>query len=72
MRTVVSVSLPEDLASELDRVAKEVGMSKSSIIKNALKAYLWEIRFMKLREIFRPEAEAQGLLTDEDVFKVVF
>ena len=71
MRSVVSVSLPKEMVSELEKVAKQAGRSKSGIIKDALRAYLWEARFMKLRETLKPEAEIKGLLTDEDVFEVV-
>jgi len=71
MRTVVSVSLPKDMASELRKAAKEGSRSKSGIIKEALREYLWETRFMKLRKIMSRKAELKGILTDEDVFKVI-
>lgn len=71
MRAVISVSLPEDMASELEKVAREVGSSKSGLIKEALRAYLWEVRFIKLRKTLVRKAETKGFLTDEDVFKVV-
>lgn len=71
MRTVVSISLSEDLASELQKVAKEAGRSKSGVVKEALRAYLWESRFLKLRKKMVSKAETRGLLTDEDVFKAV-
>lgn len=71
MRAVISVSLPEDMASELEKVAREVGSSKSGLIKEALRAYLWEVRFIKLRKTLGRKAETKGFLTDEDVFKVV-
>lgn len=71
MRAVVSVSLPKDMASKLKRVAKEIGKSQSEIIKDSLRAYLWETRFMKLRKVMVEKAEGKGILTDEDVFKAV-
>lgn len=71
MRTVVSISLSEDLASELQKVAKEGGKSKSGVIKEALRAYLWESRFLKLRKKMVNKAETISLLTDEDVFRAV-
>jgi metal-responsive CopG/Arc/MetJ family transcriptional regulator len=71
MKSVVSVSLPDDMAFELEKVANQSGQSKSGIIKEALKIYLWETRFTKLRKTLKPKAKAKGLLTDKDVFKVV-
>ena len=71
MRAVVSVSIPEDLASELKKFAKETGRAKSELVKEALKAYLWEERLKKLRRALTAKAKAKGFVTDEDVFKAV-
>lgn len=71
MRTVVSISLPKDIASELKKVAKEGSRSKSGIIKEALREYLWETRFIRLRKIMSSKAEKKGILTDEDIFEVI-
>ena len=71
MRTVISVSLPEKMASKLDKVARESGRTKSEIIKESLRSYLWEERFTKLRRSLSKKAKATGYVTDEDVFKAV-
>lgn len=71
MRAVISVSFPEEMASELDRVAKETGRTKSEVVKEALRAYLWEERFQKLKRTIRRKAKKRGFVTDEDVFKEV-
>lgn len=69
MRTVVSVSFPEEMAVELDKLAKESGRTRSEIVKEALRAYLWEERFRQFRSKIRPKAKRRGFVTDEDVFK---
>jgi metal-responsive CopG/Arc/MetJ family transcriptional regulator len=69
MRTVISVSFPKEMAVELDKVAKESGRTRSEIVKEALRAYLWEERFKTLRGKIRPKAKTRGFVTDEDVFK---
>lgn len=71
MRAVISVSFPEEMAKELDRVAKASGRTKSDLIKAALRAYLWEDRFSRLRSGLTRKAKDKGLVTDEDVFKAV-
>ncbi|MBI1821772.1 MAG: ribbon-helix-helix protein, CopG family [Nitrospirae bacterium] len=71
MRTVVSVSLSKDLAVELQKTAKAEGKSKSGVIKEALRSYIWESKFMALRKKMTRKAETKGILTDEDVFKAV-
>lgn len=71
MRTVISVSLPEEMASKLNKVAKESGMAKSEIIKESLRAYLWKGRFKGLKKNLVRKAKRAGIVTDEDVFKAV-
>lgn len=69
MRTVISVSLPEEVAMELDRLAKDSGRTKSEIVKEALRTFLWEERFRAFRNRIRGRAKKKGFVTDEDVFK---
>lgn len=69
MRAVISVSLPEEVAVELDRLAKASGRTKSEIVKEALRAFLWEERFRSFRSRIRRKAKKRGFVTDEDVFK---
>jgi len=42
MRTVVSISLPIELAAELTRLSRETGRTKSEMIREALRAFFWE------------------------------
>lgn len=69
MRTVLSVSFPEEMAVKLDKLARESGRTRSEIVKEALRAYLWEERFRAFRAAVRPKAKKLGFVTDEDVFK---
>jgi metal-responsive CopG/Arc/MetJ family transcriptional regulator len=69
MRTVISVSFPKEMAVELDKLTKESGRTRSEIVKEALRAFLWEERFRTFRTTIRPKAKKRGYVTDEDVFK---
>ena len=71
MRSVLSVSLPEKMAAELDAVAKETGRNKSDIVKESLGEFLWEKRFRRMKKRLGPKAKAAGLITDDDVFKAI-
>jgi len=71
MRKVVSVSFPEEMAEKLEITSRDTGRSKSEIIKQALRAYLWEERFRKVRKTITAKAKQKGIVTDEDVFKEV-
>jgi predicted transcriptional regulator len=71
MRSVLSVSLPEEVAAQLERYAKATGRNKSDIVKESLSLYLWEERFRRSRKGLGPKAKQAGLVTEEDVFKDV-
>jgi hypothetical protein len=55
----------------LEMVVKLEKTSKSEIIRDAISRYLAIKRFQQLRKQVLPFAEAQGLLTDGDIFKTI-
>ncbi|MBU2053544.1 MAG: ribbon-helix-helix domain-containing protein [Proteobacteria bacterium] len=71
MRTVLSVSLPEKVAAELDAIAKATGRNKSDIVKESLGLFLWETKFRTIKKKLTAKAKAAGIVTEEDVFKAV-
>lgn len=71
MKDTITIRLPEKLQKELEKVVKEEKTSKSEIIRDAVSRYLAVKRFQQLRKKALPFAEAQGLLTDEDIFKAI-
>lgn len=71
MRTVLSVSLSDKMAAELDALAKATGRNKSDIVKESLAIFLWETKFKQVKNRLVRKAKAAGVVTEEDVFKVV-
>ncbi|MBI5681817.1 MAG: ribbon-helix-helix protein, CopG family [Deltaproteobacteria bacterium] len=71
MTETITIRLPEKLQQELELVVKKEKTSKSEIIRDAVSRYLAVKRFKQLRKQVLPFAEAEGLLTDEDVFKAI-
>jgi metal-responsive CopG/Arc/MetJ family transcriptional regulator len=71
MRSVLSVSLPEKLASDLDDYARKTGRNKSDIVKESVSLYLWEARFREIRKRLSAKAKKAGIVTEEDVYKAV-
>ena len=69
--TTLTIRLDEKLGKALDRLAKTTGRTKSELAREALKRQVAVARFRELRRRTLPFAEAQGLLTDEEVFKIV-
>ena len=48
-----------------------MGLTRSEVIREALRRQLSLLRFEAARERLMPLAEARGYLTDEDVFRDV-
>jgi metal-responsive CopG/Arc/MetJ family transcriptional regulator len=71
MRTVLSVSLPEKLAKELNDFASEAGRNKSDIVKESLGRYLWEEKLRKAQGLFYPRAKAAGIVSEEDMLREI-
>lgn len=71
MRSILTVSLPTTVRKELDRTAKAEGVSRSDLVRESVRDYLFIRRFRALRKRMVPVAAAQGIHTDEDVFRHV-
>lgn len=71
MRQSISISLPDQTKYELDRYVGEHGLSRSDAVREAVQEYLFIRRFRELRRRLMPYAEAQGIYTDEDVFREI-
>jgi len=69
--TRLTIRLDAELDKALERIAKRTGRTKSEIARDALRRQVAVARFRELRSKVLPFAEAQGLLTDEDVFRAV-
>jgi len=67
----VTIRLDPDLEELLDQVCRETGRSRSEVVRDALRRQLTVQLFEEARRKVIPFAEAQGILTDEDVFKIV-
>ena len=69
--TTLTIRLDPKLDKALDRIARRTGRTKSEIAREALERQVAVARFRELRAKTLPFAEAQGLLTDEDIFRAV-
>jgi predicted transcriptional regulator len=69
--TTLTIRLDPKLEKALARIARSTGRTKSEIAREALERQVAVARFRELRRKTLPFAEAQGLVTDEDVFSAV-
>lgn len=67
----VTIRLDSSLEELLDEVCAKTGRSRSEVVRDALRRQLTLQLFEEARRQLIPFAEAQGIYTDEDVFKLV-
>ena len=68
MRQLITISLPIAIKRELDALTTQEGVSRSDIVRESLKEYLFIRRFRALRKRLVPKAQAKGIYSDQDVF----
>lgn len=71
---VLSVSVPERLAEEMERMAEEEGVSKSELVRLMVRAYRRERSeedFLRLQRELAPKAREISVESEEDVERLV-
>lgn len=68
MRSTITISVPEKVRTELDRVSKAEGVSRSDIVRESIRDYLFIRQFRSLRKSMVAKASRRKVHTDQDVF----
>jgi len=71
MKQTMTIRISDELREELQEISKAEGKPVSDLVRDSLQRYIALYRFRKLRNVVLPFAEAQGILTDEDVYKEI-
>ena len=69
--STITVRLDAKIQRELDRLSRQLGRSRSDIVRDAVRRQVALLRFEQSRRALLPLAEARGILIDEDVFRLV-
>jgi predicted transcriptional regulator len=69
--STLTLRVPDDLDSALERQSAALGISKSDLAREALRRYLRVAEFRTLRSRLVARAQAEGINTDADVFEVL-
>jgi predicted transcriptional regulator len=67
----ITLRVPDELDKELERRSTAQGVSKSDLAREALRRYLQVTDFRALRSELVARAQALGVNTDEDVFRLL-
>ncbi len=71
MRRTLTISLPSELAKDIDKKARTLGISRSRVIQESLQKLKLEEAFRDAQDRATKKARSQGIFTDEDVFEAL-
>ena len=67
---VWNISLPPSMAREAEVIAKKEARTKSELVREALRQYLWSSKMKELQTYGQMKAKSKGI-SEEDVEKLV-
>ena len=67
----LTICIPKTLREELKALSARQQRPTSEVVRDSLRRYIAAEKFRRLRGKTLPFAEAQGFLTDEDVFEAI-
>ncbi|MFZ1936677.1 MAG: hypothetical protein WCB27_11540 [Thermoguttaceae bacterium] len=67
----LTIRIPDELRADLLEISSRQNMPVSDLVRESIRRYVANERFRALRKRTLPFAEAQRLLTDEDVFRAI-
>ena len=67
----MTIRITKSLSRDLKELSQRQQRPASEIVRDSLRRYLAAQKFQALRKKTLPFAEAQGFLTDEDVFEAI-
>ncbi|PKL39004.1 MAG: CopG family transcriptional regulator [Spirochaetae bacterium HGW-Spirochaetae-1] len=71
MNQTITIRIPEEMKKDLDELSKSEHKPVSDLVRESIRRYVAINRFRQLHNMVLPFAEAQGILTDEDVFDIM-
>ena len=67
----LTIRIPDKLRADLKRISRQQDKPVSDVVRDSMRRYVAIEKFRTLRKKVLPFAEAQGFLTDEDIFKAM-
>ncbi len=68
MKPTITLRLPAQMRQELSAISRAEHVPMSELLREALRKTIAIHKFRRLRRLTAPFAEAEGFLTDEDIF----
>jgi predicted transcriptional regulator len=71
VKSTLTIRLSDEDRKALEAIGRERRMGLSDIVRESIRRYVAIRSFQRARAMVMPYARARGILTDEDVFKLV-
>lgn len=69
--STLTLRIPDDLKQQLEELSRQQHRPTSELVRESLRRYVVTEQLKAIRRKTVPLAEAQGFLTDEDIFREV-
>lgn len=69
--STLNLRIPDDLKDQLEELSRQLQRPTSELVRESIRRYIVTEQLKAIRRATVPLAEAQGFLTDEDIFKAV-
>ena len=69
--STLTLRIPEELKAQLEALSLQQQRPASELVRESLRQYVAAEQLKALRGMTVPLAEAQGFITDDDIFQVV-
>jgi len=67
----LTIRIPDKLKTDLRMISQQQNKPVSDVVRESVRRYVAIEKFRAMRKKTLPFAEAQGYVTDEDVFKAI-
>ena len=69
-RAIINISVPQDMARRIEKVAKEENSTKSELLRQAFRVYEFRRDWARIKAIGRETARRMGIKSYEDVERI--
>ncbi|MBI1367802.1 MAG: ribbon-helix-helix protein, CopG family [Planctomycetes bacterium] len=69
--STINVRLPDELKRQLEALSAQQHRPTADLVRESLRRYIAAEQMKSIRRMTTPLAEAQGYLTDEDIFGAI-
>lgn len=69
--STLTLRIPDDLKEQLEELSRQLHRPTSDLVRESIRRYVVAEQLKAIRRVTVPLAEAQGFLTDDDIFKAV-